>query len=113
MRVVLSVVERVLDKILIVLFLVMVVAIVWQVFARYVLGAPTIWSEELARFMLVWVTMLGSAYVLEHGGHVAVTVFVNSCATGSSSRWRAPSPISATASPLPACVEPRPASIFP
>lgn len=77
MRVVLNVVERVLDKILITLFLVMVIAIVWQVFARYVLEAPTIWSEELARFLLVWVTMLGSAYVLEHGGHVAVTVFVD------------------------------------
>jgi len=70
-------VERVLDKVLIGLFLVMVAAIVWQVFARYVLQAPTIWSEELARFLLVWVTMLGSAYVLEHGGHVAVTVFVD------------------------------------
>ena len=64
-------VERVLDKVLIVLFLFMVAAIVWQVFARYVLHAPTIWSEELARFLLVWITMLGSAYVLEHGEHVA------------------------------------------
>jgi TRAP-type C4-dicarboxylate transport system permease small subunit len=70
-------VERVLDKVLIVLFLFMVAAIVWQVFARYVLHAPTIWSEELARFLLVWITMLGSAYVLEHGEHVAVTVLVD------------------------------------
>lgn len=70
-------VESVLDKLLISLFLAMVVAIVWQVVARYFFAAPTIWSEELARFLIVWVTMLGSAYVLEHGGHVAVTVFVD------------------------------------
>lgn len=77
MRLIVKLFESVLDKVLIVLFLTMVAAIVWQVFARYVLGAPTIWSEELARFLLVWVTMLGSAYVLEHGGHVSVTVFVD------------------------------------
>lgn len=70
-------VERVLDKVLIALFLTMVVAIVWQVVARYVFSAPTIWSEELARFLMVWVAMLGSAYVLEHGDHIAVTVFVD------------------------------------
>lgn len=77
MNYLLSLVERSLDKILIALFLIMVASIVWQVFARYVLGAPTIWSEELARFLLVWVTMLGSAYVLEHGGHISVTVLVD------------------------------------
>ncbi|UHD46391.1 TRAP transporter small permease [Aureimonas altamirensis] len=76
MNKVLNLVEAILDKVLIALFMTMVVAIVWQVVARYVFAAPTVWSEELARFMLVWVTMLGSAYVLEHGGHVALTVFV-------------------------------------
>lgn len=73
----LNLVEGLLDKLLITLFLAMVVAIVWQVIARYFFASPTIWSEELARFLVVWVTMLGSAYVLEHGGHVAVTVFVD------------------------------------
>lgn len=73
----LGLVESVLDKLLIAFFLTTVFAIVWQVIARYFLGSPTIWSEELARFLVVWVTMLGSAYVLEHGGHVAVTVFVD------------------------------------
>ena len=73
----LSFVEGLLDKLLIALFFTMVVAIVWQVVARYFFASPTIWSEELARFLVVWVTMLGSAYVLEHGGHVAVTIFVD------------------------------------
>lgn len=73
----LGIVEGLLDKLLVALFLIMVAAIVWQVIARYFFAAPTIWSEELARFLVVWVTMLGSAYVLEHGGHVAVTIFVD------------------------------------
>ncbi len=70
-------VDFVIDKILIALFAAMVISIVWQVVARYFFGAPTVWSEELARFLIVWVTMLGSAYTLEHGGHVAVTVFAD------------------------------------
>lgn len=73
----LGIVESLLDRLLITLFLAMVAAIVWQVVSRYFLGSPTIWSEELARFLVVWVTMLGSAYVLENGGHVAVTIFVD------------------------------------
>lgn len=69
-------VELVLDRVLLVLFSVMVVAIVYQVFARYVLNSPTVWSEELARFLMVAITMLGSALVVGRKGHVAVTVFV-------------------------------------
>lgn len=68
---------RLLDSLLLCLFVVMVAAIVWQVFARYVLEEPTAWSEELARYLMVWVTMLGSAHVIGKDGHVAVTVFVD------------------------------------
>lgn len=70
-------IEQLLDKLLLCLFAVMVAAIVWQVFARYALARPTIWSEELARYLMIWVTMLGSAYVIRHGDHVTVTVFVD------------------------------------
>ncbi|MCF3933430.1 TRAP transporter small permease [Acuticoccus sp. M5D2P5] len=74
---VLNTLEWVLDKILLVLFAVMVFSIVYQVFARYVLERPTAWSEELARFHMVAITMLGSAYVVAHKGHVDVTLFVD------------------------------------
>lgn len=77
MRKLVDAVEQLLDKVMLCLFVVMVAAIVWQVFARYMLEQPTVWSEELARYLMVWVTMLGSAYVLGRGDHVAVTVFVD------------------------------------
>ena len=76
MRKIVDLIDLVLDKLLLAFFVVMTAAIVWQVFARYVLAAPTIWSEELARFLLVWITMLGSASVIGRGDHIAVTVFV-------------------------------------
>ncbi|WP_025897045.1 TRAP transporter small permease [Sneathiella glossodoripedis] len=41
--------------------LVMVFAASWQVFARYLLDAPPIWTEELARRAMVWAGMLGAS----------------------------------------------------
>jgi TRAP-type C4-dicarboxylate transport system permease small subunit len=68
-----AVLERVLDAIVGAMILVMATAIIWQVFARYVLDAAPGWSEELSRYMMMWVTLLGGAAVLRSGGHIAVT----------------------------------------
>ncbi len=71
-------IERALDGMMIAMFTLMTIAIVWQVFARYVLQSPTAWSEELAMFLLAWVTMLGSALVIRsQEGHIAVTILVD------------------------------------
>lgn len=54
------------------LLLVMTVLITWQVFARYVMGQSLSFSEEVARFSLIWLTMLGAAYAYRRGGLIAV-----------------------------------------
>ena len=54
------------------LLLVMTVLITWQVFARYVMGNSLSFSEEVARFCLVWLTMLGAAYAYRRGSLIAV-----------------------------------------
>jgi len=56
---------------------VMVLAISYQVFGRYVLGHTPSWSEELARYLMVWLTMLGSAAAMRSGGHIAVTTLTD------------------------------------
>ncbi|MBT3359955.1 MAG: TRAP transporter small permease [Rhodospirillales bacterium] len=43
-----------------------------QVFFRFVLDSPLIWSEELSRLFLVWVTFLGAAVVCWDGTHLSV-----------------------------------------
>lgn len=45
-----------------------------QVLARYVLGSPIAWSEEWARFALIWMAFLAAALVMAEGGHIAVDV---------------------------------------
>lgn len=82
-------IERGLDAVLALMILVMTGAIVWQVFARYVLDAAPNWSEELARFLMPWVAMVGSAAVLRGGGHVSVTALVERLGRGPAAVIRA------------------------
>lgn len=70
-------IERLLDGLLGVGILVMAVSMAWQVIGRYVFGRAPGWSEELCRFLMLWVTMLGSAAVLRRGGHLTVTALLD------------------------------------
>lgn len=57
------------------LFCIIVVLTIAQVFFRFVLGSPLVWSEEIARACVVWVTFLGAAVVCWDGTHLNVDVF--------------------------------------
>lgn len=48
-----------------------------QVFTRHLLGFSLIWSEEIARFLLVALTYVGSAYAFRKNVHVSVEAFTN------------------------------------
>ncbi|MFZ5781701.1 MAG: TRAP transporter small permease [Pseudomonadota bacterium] len=47
-----------------------------QVVCRYLLGDSLVWSEEVARYALVWSSMIGAAVAYRQGGHVAITNLV-------------------------------------
>ncbi len=55
-----------------VLFLVITILTIAQVFFRFALNSPLIWSEELARFMLIWMVMLGGAVLTFQDTHLAI-----------------------------------------
>jgi TRAP-type C4-dicarboxylate transport system permease small subunit len=74
--------ERVLTKAL-ELFVVLAMAllvldVVWGVFTRYALGEQAKWTEELARFLLIWVSLLGGALAFGRKAHLGIDVFVQS-----------------------------------
>lgn len=73
-------IERALDVLLGVGVAVMVGSMIWQVVGRYVFSHAPGWSEELARFLMLWITMLGAAAALRGGGHLAVTVLADALA---------------------------------
>jgi TRAP-type C4-dicarboxylate transport system, small permease component len=74
--------EQALDVVLVIMLTVLVASLVWQVIGRYVFSKAPGWSEELARFLMVWVVMLGSAAVMRQNGHISVSVLVDACPPG-------------------------------
>ena len=70
-----SQIDSVLEKILVIIMSAMVINVLWQVFSRYILTNPSSFTDELARYLMIWVGVLGAAYVAGKGNHVAITYF--------------------------------------
>lgn len=68
--------DRVLGVVCISLFMILVVVVTWQVFSRQVLHEPSQWSESLARYLFVWLGLLGATLVFGERGHIAIDVAV-------------------------------------
>lgn len=58
------------------LFALLVLDVLWGVFSRHLLGSQSRWTEELARFLLMWVALLGAALVFRDRGHLGVDYVV-------------------------------------
>lgn len=58
-------------------FAVMVVLTCWQVFTRYVLGAPSTWSEELVGYLFAWMSLFGACLVTGERGHMNIPILVD------------------------------------
>lgn len=70
----------------IVVLVVLVVDVLWGVFSRKILGDQARWSEELARFLLVWISFLGGAIAYLDDKHLGVDLLYTSL-HGSAQRW--------------------------
>lgn len=57
-------VDRVIAAFSVAVMLALVVCVVWQVSSRYVLNQPSTLTDELARFLMIWVGLLGAAYTV-------------------------------------------------
>ena len=58
------------------LLLIMTVLIFWQVFARFVVGSPLFFSDEIARFSMLWLTFLGAGYAYRKGTLISVDILL-------------------------------------
>ena len=72
-----TVIDKMLEYILIILMGVLVLDVLWQVVSRYVLRSPSSFTDELARFLLIWVGILGAAYATGKRMHLAIDVLIN------------------------------------
>ena len=51
-----------------------VLTVTWQVVTRFILHDPSSYTEELARFLLIWIGLLGSAYALRSKAHLGIDI---------------------------------------
>ncbi len=68
--------SRTAERLLILLGIAMSVVVILQVFFRFVVYLPFPWSEELARYLMIWMGMVGSFVALRRGRHIGVNSLV-------------------------------------
>lgn len=67
--------NRIAEIILVAVFFVMTLSVVWQVMSRYFFNVSASWTEELSRYCLMWLAMLGAAYITGKRQHIEIDVF--------------------------------------
>ena len=72
----LSLLVRLLEWLTIAIFAALVLDVLWGVVSRYVLGSQSRWTEEVAIYLLVWVSLLGATLAFRDRAHLGVDYFV-------------------------------------
>lgn len=70
-----------LEKLLAFLMGLLVLDVMWQVITRFILNSPSSFTDELARFLLIWLGLLGAALVSGHKMHLAIDLISGNFAT--------------------------------
>jgi TRAP-type transport system small permease protein len=65
------------DTLLAILLGCLVLIMFIQVFCRYVLNSSLSWSEELAKYLFVWMTFIGGALCFRDKMHIGVDYFAS------------------------------------
>lgn len=71
-----KVLNKILETVLAILVAVMVIGCFWQVFTRFVLNNPSKYTEELLRYLLIWMTMLGVPYAYGKNSHLSINLAI-------------------------------------
>jgi TRAP-type C4-dicarboxylate transport system permease small subunit len=83
-----SVLARILEYVVTVIVAALVLDVLWGVVSRFVLGSPSRWTEEVAIFLLIWVSLLGAAVAFRGRHHLGVDYFVGKLDPGASKLLR-------------------------
>lgn len=73
--------DKFIAHMLVILMALMVINVTWQVASRYIFKDPSSFTDELSRYMMIWVGMLGAAYVAGKNEHLAIDILLTSLKT--------------------------------
>ena len=74
---ILDAITSVVKRIMIIMTCVIFFITTFTVFTRYLINYVPSWSEEIPRYLLVWITYLGAALAIKYKEHISLDVFFN------------------------------------
>lgn len=77
MKTILDFIEKVIKKLLIIILMVFTTIVVMQIVARYLLNSPLTWSEQVARYLFIWMIMLGTPVLFRMKAHIVFDLLFN------------------------------------
>ena len=69
-------VNKIVEGLLVLILGGMVLNVLWQVFTRFFTSNPSAFTNELARYLMIWLGILGAAYISGKQEHVAIDFFI-------------------------------------
>ncbi len=66
--------DLILSRVLVFIMAVMVINVLWQVFTRFIMKSPSGFTDELARYLLIWVGLLGASYASGQNLHLSIDI---------------------------------------
>ena len=70
-------VNKIMDGVSVLCMVLILLLVIAQVAMRYIFNSPLTWSEELAVFVLIWLTFIGSLICMRDKEHIEVTILVD------------------------------------
>ena len=74
MRELMGQLDRIVEIFLCLLMVFLVLNVSWQVITRFILPEPRSYTEEVARFLLMWIGLLGAAYAYRKKMHLGIDI---------------------------------------
>lgn len=68
--------DNIIELLLVSILSAMVINVLWQIITRYFSASPSSFSDELARYLMIWLGLIGSAYVSGKKEHVSIDYFL-------------------------------------
>jgi TRAP-type C4-dicarboxylate transport system permease small subunit len=70
-------IDRVAQRVTVILVSVMIAVVGLNVFCRYILGFSWAWGEELPRYALVWIAFIGGTVAVKRGEMMVISFLVD------------------------------------
>ncbi|WP_319560222.1 TRAP transporter small permease [Marispirochaeta sp.] len=71
-----SVLNKIIEVTSVVILVLVSLVVFYSVLLRYVFKSPLAWSEEVARYMFIWMVFLGFSIAEKSGDHFRIEVFI-------------------------------------